>query len=143
MKRSARIARLLTLRERAEKQAAIEEERATFDAARAHRQHNRLENAQRRSTENRSSASISDLHQQDIIIEGTKNAIAAARIAELSTAADADTARRVREIHTRRRRSLEKAHLRIIRIESEQRAQQHIRDIQELSISRHERKDNP
>ena len=63
------------------------------------------------------------------------NALSAARSAEIACATE-DIARAVRERHTQRRKSLEKAHLRIIKIEAEQRAAQQIREIQELSLQR-------
>lgn len=139
MKRSTRIARLLSLREKAEASAAVVEEQTALEAARRRREHEQLDMAQRRATENRSSASINELCQQSVITEATKNAIAAARVAETTTAAEADAARQVREAHTTRRRSLEKAHLRIVQIEAEERARRQIRDIQELSLTRDDR----
>ena len=120
--RSDRIARILRLKAREEDGAAsIESERA-MQQRRAERERRRHETSSQQVSRNRSSATIGDL--------------SAARSTEIACATEADIARAVRERHTQRRKSLEKAHLRIVKIEAEQRAAQQIRDIQELSLQR-------
>ena len=125
--RSDRIARILRLKAREEDGAAsIESERA-MQQRRAERERRRHETSSQQVSRNRSSATIGDLVEQ---------ALSAARSTEIACATEADIARAVRERHTQRRKSLEKAHLRIVKIEAEQRAAQQIRDIQELSLQR-------
>ena len=134
--RSERISRILRLKAREEDNAAsIESERA-MQQRRAKRDRRRHETSSHQVSSNRSSATIGELLEQDAILAATANALSAARSAEIACATEADIARAVRERHTQRRKSLEKAHLRIIKIEAEQRAAQQIRDIQELSLQR-------
>lgn len=134
--RSERISRILRLKAREEDNAAsIESERA-MQQRRAKRDRRRHETSSHQVSSNRSSATIGELLEQDAILAATANALSAARSAEIACATEADIARAVRERHTQRRKSLEKAHLRIVKIEAEQRAAQQIRDIQELSLQR-------
>ena len=134
--KSERISRILRLKAREEDNAAsIESERA-MQQRRAKRDRRRHETSSHQVSSNRSSATIGELLEQDAILVATANALSAARSAEIACATEADIARAVRERHTQRRKSLEKAHLRIIKIEAEQRAAQQIRDIQELSLQR-------
>lgn len=134
--RSERISRILRLKAREEDNAAsIESERA-MQQRRAKRDRRRHETSSHQVSSNRSSATIGELLEQDAILAATANALSAARSAEIACATEADIARAVRERHTQRRKSLEKAHLRIIKIEAEQRAAQQIREIQELSLQR-------
>ncbi len=134
--RSDRIARILRLKAREEDGAAsIESERA-MQQRRAERERRRHETSSQQVSRNRSSAKIGDLVEQDVILAATAKALSAARSTEIACATEADIARAVRERHTQRRKSLEKAHLRIVKIEAEQRAAQQIRDIQELSLQR-------
>ena len=134
--KSERISRILRLKAREEENAAsIESERA-MQQRRAKRDRRRHETSSHQVSSNRSSATIGELLEQDAILAATANALSAARSAEIACATEADIARAVRERHTQRRKSLEKAHLRIIKIEAEQRAAQQIREIQELSLQR-------
>ncbi len=134
--KSERISRILRLKAREEDNAAsIESERA-MQQRRAKRDRRRHETSSHQVSSNRSSATIGELLEQDAILAATANALSAARSAEIACATEADIARAVRERHTQRRKSLEKAHLRIIKIEAEQRAAQQIREIQELSLQR-------
>ena len=134
--RTDRMARILRLKEREEDGAAsIESERA-MQQRRAERERRRHETSSQQVSRNRSSATIGDLVEQDVILAATAKALSAARATEIACATEADIARAVRERHTQRRKSLEKAHLRIVKIEAEQRAAQQIRDIQELSLQR-------
>ena len=134
--RSERISRILRLKAREEDNAAsIESERA-MQQRRAKRDRRRHETSSHQVSSNRSSATIGELLEQDAILAATANALSAARSAEIACVTEADIARAVRERHTQRRKSLEKAHLRIIKIEAEQRAAQQIREIQELSLQR-------
>ena len=134
--KSERISRILRLKAREEDNAAsIESERA-MQQRRAKRDRRRHETSSHQVSSNRSSATIGELLEQDAILAATANALSAARSAEIACATEADIARAVRERHTQRRKSLEKAHLRIIKIEAEQRAAQQIREIQELSRQR-------
>ena len=134
--RSDRISGILRLKAREEDGAAsIESERA-MQQRRAERERRRHETASQQVGSNRSSATIGELLEQDAILAATANALSAARSTEIACATEADIARAVRERHTQRRESLEKAHLRIVKIEAEQRAAQQIRDIQELSLQR-------
>ena len=134
--KSERISRILRLKAREEDNAAsIESERA-MQQRRAKRDRRRHETSSHQVSSNRSSATIVELLEQDAILAATANALSAARSAEIACATEADIARAVRERHTQRRKSLEKAHLRIIKIEAEQRAAQQIREIQELSLQR-------
>ena len=134
--KSERISRILRLKAREEDNAAsIESERA-MQQRRAKRDRRRHETSSHQVSSNRSSATIGELLEQDAILAATANALSAARSAEIACATEADIARAVRERHTQRRKSLEKAHLRIIKIEAEQRAAQQIRNIQELSLQR-------
>lgn len=134
--KSERISRILRLKAREEDNAAsIESERA-MQQRRAKRDRRRHETSSHQVSSNRSSATIGELLEQDAILAATANALSAARSAEIACATEADIARAVRQRHTQRRKSLEKAHLRIIKIEAEQRAAQQIREIQELSLQR-------
>ena len=134
--KSERISRILRLKAREEDNAAsIESERA-MQQRRAKRDRRRHETSSHQVSSNRSSATIGELLEQDAILAATASALSAARSAEIACATEADIARAVRERHTQRRKSLEKAHLRIIKIEAEQRAAQQIREIQELSLQR-------
>ena len=134
--KSERISRILRLKAREEDNAAsIESERA-MQQRRAKSDRRRHETSSHQVSSNRSSATIGELLEQDAILAATANALSAARSAEIACATEADIARAVRERHTQRRKSLEKAHLRIIKIEAEQRAAQQIREIQELSLQR-------
>ena len=139
--KSERISRILRLKAREEDNAAsIESERA-MQQRRAKRDRRRHETSSHQVSSNRSSATIGELLEQDAILAATANALSAARSAEIACATEADIARAVRERHTQRRKSLEKAHLRIIKIEAEQRAAQQIREIQELSLQRSPREE--
>ena len=134
--KSERISRILRLKAREEDNAAsIESERA-MQQRRAKRDRRRHETSSHQVSSNRSSATIGELLEQDAILAATANALSAARSAEIACATEADIARAVRKRPTQRRKSLEKAHLRIIKIEAEQRAAQQIREIQELSLQR-------
>ena len=115
--KSERISRILRLKAREEDNAAsIESERA-MQQRRAKRDRRRHETSSHQVSSNRSSATIGELLEQDAILAATANALSAARSAEIACATEADIARAVRERHTQRRKSLEKAHLRIIKIE--------------------------
>ena len=134
--RSDRIARILRLKAREEDNAASIESQRAMEQRRAKRDRRRHETSSHKVSSNRSSATIGELLEQDAILAATANALSAARSTEIACATEADIARAVRERHTQRRKSLEKAHLRIVKIEAERRAAQQIRDIQELSLQR-------
>ena len=134
--KSERISRILRLKAREEDNAALIESERAMQQRRAKRDRRRHETSSHQVSSNRSSATIGELLEQDAILAATANALSAARSAEIACATEADIARAVRERHTQRRKSLEKAHLRIIKIEAEQRAAQQIREIQELSLQR-------
>ena len=134
--KSERISRILRLKAREEDNAASLESERAMQQRRAKRDRRRHETSSHQVSSNRSSSTIGELLEQGAILAATANALSAARSAEIACATEADIARAVRERHTQRRKSLEKAHLRIIKIEAEQRAAQQIREIQELSLQR-------